>query len=493
MSIIKVEHLSFTHDASSEMLFDDVSFQIDTDWKTGLIGRNGKGKTTLLNLFMKKLDYSGTIQSNVIFDLFPFEVHHQNYLTLDLLTEIHPQVETWEIAREIKLLKMDSDDLLYRPFETLSYGEQTRVLLALLFCQKNHFLLIDEPTNHLDMEAREVLAEYLKRKSGFLLISHDRTFLDRCIDHVLAINQTQIEVMQGNFSTWKQNKDFQDQFELNENEKLKKEIGRLKKAAEKQAVWSFQVEATKNGTRVAGIKPDKGAIGAQAARVMKKAKNAEKRMNQAILQKENLLHNLDYASSLKLTVLPHHSQNLIHAQDLSLFYDDRILFERLNFELKQKECLSILGANGSGKSSLIRCILGKNCNFRGTLTIAPNLVISYVSQDTSWLKGTCHQFAIEQQIDQTLFLTILRKLDFRRELFERDFITYSEGQKKKVLIAASLTKPAHLYIWDEPLNYIDVLSRIQIEKLILSLKPTMILIEHDHSFIEAVATQTLRL
>ena len=103
--------------------------------------------------------------------------------------------------RELSYLDLE-DDVLWRPFDTLSNGEQTKVLLAALFLNEGHFLLIDEPTNHLDMKAREQVAAYLKKKKGFILVSHDRWFLDHCVDHILSLNRTNIEVQSGNFSSW---------------------------------------------------------------------------------------------------------------------------------------------------------------------------------------------------------------------------------------------------------------------------------------------------
>ena len=119
-------------------------------------------------------------------------------------------------------------EALYRPFETLSSGERTKVMLAVLFLKEHSFLLIDEPTNHLDTEARRAVSRYLNRKKGFILVSHDRVFMAECIDHVLSLNKNTIEVVQGNFTSWWDNKQRRDEFEAMENEKLKKEIGRLK-------------------------------------------------------------------------------------------------------------------------------------------------------------------------------------------------------------------------------------------------------------------------
>ena len=133
--------------------------------------------------------------------------------------EICPAAEDWELLKEVSLLDVNVE-ALYRPFETLSNGERTKVLLAALFVGSNRFLLIDEPTNHLDAEARQKIGNYLHKKKGFILVSHDRELLDACVDHILSINRGDIVVQQGNFSSWWNNKQMQDEYELAENQKL---------------------------------------------------------------------------------------------------------------------------------------------------------------------------------------------------------------------------------------------------------------------------------
>ena len=129
----------------------------------------------------------------------------------------------------------------------------------------------------------------------------------------------------------------------------------------------------------------------------------------------------------------------------------------------------------------------------GTLERASGLVISYVNQDTSHLKGSFRDYALECGIDYTLLLSLLNRLDFDKAQYEKDLSDLSDGQKKKVLIASSLLTPAHLYIWDEPLNYIDVFSRRQIEKLITEYQPTMVMVEHDLRFRDKTATRVVEL
>ena len=234
MSLIQISHLTFGYDGSYDLIFDDVSLQLDTDWKLGFTGRNGRGKTTFLKLLLGQYEYRGNITASVAFDYFPFDVAQKQRNTIEIIEEIAPECEYWQIKKELSLLEVE-EDVLWRAYCSLSNGEQTKVLLAVLFLKQNHFLLIDEPTNHLDTLGRKTVSNYLKSKKGFLLVSHDRQFLDDIIDHILSINKQNIDLQKGNFSTWQQNKQRQDVFELTENEKLKREIKTLTAAAKKNS------------------------------------------------------------------------------------------------------------------------------------------------------------------------------------------------------------------------------------------------------------------
>ena len=488
MSMIRVENLTFSYPSSYDTIFDNVTFQIDTDWKLGFVGRNGKGKTTLLNLFLGKYEYRGKIISSVQFDYFPYPVSDKKRMTEDILYEVCPLAEEWELMRELSYLDV-SADVLWRRFETLSNGEQTKVLLAALFLNENHFLLIDEPTNHLDTNAREKVAAYLKKKKGFILVSHDRRFLDGCVDHILSLNRTTIEVQSGNFSSWMENFQRQQEFETAQNERLKKDIGRLQRAAQRTSVWSDQIEASKYGNGSV----DRGYLGHKAAKMMKRSKTIEARQQQAIEQKSSLLKNAETVDTLKIYPLTYHSDLLVSFSDVSVIYDSTKVCEPVFFEIHQGERVVIDGKNGSGKSSLLKLLLNYPIEHTGTVAIGSGLIISYVPQDTSHLNGNLSKFAEKNNLDESLFKAILRKMDFERVQFGKNMEDFSGGQKKKVLIAKSLCEQAHLYVWDEPLNFIDVYSRMQIEHLIKQFAPTMLLVEHDIAFREAIATKVVKL
>ena len=179
MSLIQVSNLTFGYEGSFDNVFENASFSIDTNWRCGFIGRNGRGKTTFLNLLLGKYAYSGTISASVNFEYFPFEVENPDDTPLEIAESIMLDFEMWRLTRELNLLDADPG-LLYRPYSTLSYGERTKVLLSILFIRENSFLLIDEPTNHLDIASREWIEDALEDYEGTLIfVSHDRYFVNK--------------------------------------------------------------------------------------------------------------------------------------------------------------------------------------------------------------------------------------------------------------------------------------------------------------------------
>ena len=195
---------------------------------------------------------------------------------------------------------------------------------------------------------------------------------------------------------------------------------------------------------------------------------------------------------------------LLSVHQLTKNFGARTLFSGLDFEISQGERVFLTGSNGCGKSSLLKMIVEKAAGETlyekegrpvetGEMELASGLIVSYISQDTSFLQGSIREFVRSRELEESLYFALLRQLDLDRSQFGKNLEELSEGQKKKVLLAASLLTPAHLYIWDEPLNYIDVFSRIQIENLLLEYCPTLLAVEHDVRFQERTATRIISL
>jgi lincosamide and streptogramin A transport system ATP-binding/permease protein len=250
--------------------------------------------------------------------------------------------------------------VLQQPFGLLSGGEQVKLLLAAQFLKKHRFLLIDEPTDHLDAEGRQQVAKWLATKHGFILVSHDRSFLDGVVDHVLSINRADIELQRGNYSTWRHNRALKDGYELAQNQKLEADISRLKAAAERTGKWADKVEKSKKGGSETynrgAASVDRGYIGHKAAKMMHHSKAIERRQTREIEEKQQLLKNIEAADPLKVKSLEAPKRRFVTAGNLGLCLGGRPLFSGLSFSVDAGERVAVAGANGSGNSSLLKLV-----------------------------------------------------------------------------------------------------------------------------------------
>lgn len=521
MSTIILKDMTFYYDEFFKDVFTDVNLNLDTDWRLGLVGRNGRGKTTLLKLLNGDLEPSkGQIIKPIATEYFPYNYKRSNTKTLDVVKEnIGPyqQLErTMEeciskgddksielygevlskyekldgyiidslIEKEFRLIGL-KPELLDREFDLLSGGEKNKALIVAMFLRKNSFLLIDEPTNHLDIEGRKKLSEYLATKKGYIVISHDRTFLDGCIDHVLSINKETIYIEKGNYSSWWKNRQLQDDYELRTKKKLERQVKVLEVAAKKNRRWSFDKEKEKIG---AG---DKGAVGAQAARIMKRALNIERRTNAMLEEKKELLKNYETSKDLDIDQIQLEEDVYIDIKNLCFSYGDRNLISNLSLKIKKGDRLWIKGPNGCGKTTLLKVLCGELEGDSEKMEINLDMRISRGHQEVIWEEGFLKDLLLENGIDQDKFKNILSYFDLGDEHFERPIETFSQGEMKKIDIARAFSTENHLFVWDEPLNYMDILFRKQLEDAILEFEPTIIFVEHDVAFGNKIANRVL--
>jgi lincosamide and streptogramin A transport system ATP-binding/permease protein len=227
--------------------------------------------------------------------------------------------------------------------------------------------------------------------------------------------------------------------------------------------------------------------------MMQRAKSTEKRIEREIAYKETLMKNAEAAHDLLLRPLAYEKDVLVSAVNLAVRRGGRPVSKEVTFEIRRGDRIAVTGANGSGKTSLLKLIGGQDLVYDGEHNRSAALKISAVSQDTSHLSGALKEYAADCGCDPTVFFAMLSKLGVSSALFDGALECLSSGQKKKVLLARSLSTQAHLYIWDEPLNFIDVMSRVQIERLIADCAPTMLFTEHDALFVARTATAVLPL
>ncbi|NLI22166.1 MAG: ABC-F family ATP-binding cassette domain-containing protein [Clostridiales bacterium] len=493
MALIQITNLTFAYEGSYDDVFTGLTCRLDTGWRLGLIGRNGRGKTTLLRLLAGELDARGAVSVPLRPARFPFPIPDPTRTAMDVVRACAPEAPDWRLMLETDLLGLPAEGLA-RPFETLSRGEQTKAQLAALFAREDTYPLIDEPTNHLDLEGRALVADYLARKDGFLLVSHDRAFLNQCVDHTLALNRTTVEVRRGDFDAWERELTRKNESEQARNEQIRKDVARLTESARKQAEWSRQCEKGKYhvaASEAAAV--DRGYVGARAAALMKRSLASRARIERGIEEKKTLLRDAERVGELRLNPLVHPKRVLAEVRDAVVRYDGRAVCDPVTFTVQQGERIALTGRNGAGKSSVLRTLCGLSGALAGMVRLASGLVVSYVPQSAEHLRGGLREWIERCGVDETLFKAILRNMDFGRQQFDKAIEQYSEGQKKKLLLARSLCERAHLYLWDEPLNYIDVFSRIQLEELILDAKPTLLIVEHDRAFLTRVCTRAVPL
>jgi lincosamide and streptogramin A transport system ATP-binding/permease protein len=332
-----------------------------------------------------------------------------------------------------------------------------------------------------------VLGDYLSSKSGFITASHDRHFLDLCTDHIMSINKSDVRINKGNYTQWKTNMDIEAEFEFRKNENLRREVTSLESAAKNRRKWAGEKEKEKIGAY------DKGFIGRRAAKQMKRALQIEKRINEKLEQKKSLLKNAEDERPLKIHGTKASNDKLLSLSNVLFRIQGRTIIENFSLDVHKGDRIAIIGDNGSGKTSLLKIMMKELTPDSGIVYRPNHITVSYSRQNPLWERGLLRDLIRKENIDETKFRNIMGVMGAWGELFERPLETFSKGQIKKIELCRSFMNPADLFIWDEPLNNLDIYSREQLEAVILKFEPTMIFTEHDLTFVANTATSVVTL
>ncbi len=531
MAQIEIRNLTFYYDDFYHPVFEKLNVNLDTDWKMALVGRNGRGKSTLLKLMEGSLEPSiGEIRCSGTISYFPYTYSTEYTVAMDVIKECIGGLRTLEIRMEVLEKKMIengkesetyydllthyadlggyemesriyrevaqiglSQELLERDFTTLSGGEQTCMLIIALFLRKDAFVLLDEPTNHLDKGKKEYLKRYLKKKKGYIVASHDTVFLDAVSDHILAINKADISIEQGNYSTWRRNMELKEQFELRTRQRLMQEINQLERQSKLTRNWSdignkqkypFTSNARTNGTRA----------------YMRQAKAAEQQIRDNLEEKKQLLRNLEEEKQLSIYQEILESECLIAAESISYCYEEgtKPVFEDVTLRVYPGDKIWVRGQNGAGKTTLLKLLCGR---LQGAdIRYKENISIAYVTQEPMWKKGdvkVCLRDTLKEAEDfQTVFakfMELCKLFDLPQDFADRPPETLSSGERKKVDVARVLAGNHQVLFLDEPLNYMDVYFKMQLEQALAKEELTIIFVEHNEEFGESVANKILQL
>lgn len=247
----------------------------------------------------------------------------------------------------------------------------------------------------------------------------------------------------GDFSAYLADKTAREDNERAENKRLRSEILALEQSARRTKEWGERVEKSKN-EKTAGLKPDKGHVGAMAAKMMKRAKSTERQKERTAAEKRSLLKDAEFVGNLKLSPLPYRAETVCALSHVRVRFGEREVLSDFSLSVRRGEAVRLSGANGCGKSTVLRLLTGEIRCDAGEISRSNDLVISYLPQTLPDSPLTPARYAESLCADPALFLAILNKFDFKSELFGFPVASFSDGQKKKVALAASLSKSAHL-------------------------------------------------
>ena len=511
--LLSCQNIEFSY--ISEKILKNVSFHVNEGEQTAIVGVNGAGKTTLFkvltgeltpdsgDIFLKNgtsigylsqtVDYSS---HNTVYD----ELHSadQALLTLDTtiktyeqhmahstpdektIHDYHKAIEDFEsmdgysyesrIKGILKGLGFPESSWSQN-VSTLSGGQKTRLALGRLLLIQPDLLFLDEPTNHLDLEAIRWLENYLNNYKGTLLIiSHDRYFLDRIVHKIVDIELGKASVYQGNYTAFVQKKEFDQYIATKHYEEQQAEIKR-QEAIIKQ-LRSFKQE-----------------------KFIKRAVSREK----ALEKIDPLDKPIDLQDNMRLALNPKRESGMdvLQLKDLSLGYDNVPLFSDANLNIYKGERISLIGKNGTGKSSLLKLLLGDLKPIGGSAKIGQSVEIAYYDQEHTTLNES---LTLVEEIAEDFPTMEMRKIRnlLASFLFTGDDVfkqvgTLSGGEKGRLSLAKLMLAKGNFLLLDEPTNHLDMISKEVLEKALRHYTGTILFISHDRYFINRVATKVWEL
>ena len=492
-------------------ILDGLTFQVDSGERVGLLGKNGCGKTTLLRILTGQLDWD---EGEVVLApdkrvglISQIPVYPAGYTVEDVLdTAFRPLREMEEEMEQLAArMERGEDPALLRRydqltaafeagggydtdtrknkvcsglqigpgmreqlFDRLSGGEKTRVNLGRLILEDTDILLLDEPTNHLDLKATEWLEEYLDKFKGTVLaVSHDRWFLDRVVDRVIEIQEGKAEFYSGNYSFYVVEKERRYQEKLKQYEKEQAKIQQLEKAAEQLRIWAYSGN-------------DK---------IFKRAQSMEKRIER---MRTTDRPTRERKMEVRFWEREFRGDEVLTIKGLSKSFGQRALFSGVDLEVVGGERIALLGDNGTGKSTLIKILMGEEGPDEGKIRMGPTVKIGYLPQiihfdhpERSLLDTMLYELDCTAQTARNR----LASFKFRGEDVFKPVSALSGGEQSRLRLCMLMDEKINLLILDEPTNHLDIQSREWIEEAVEEYEGNLLFVSHDRYFIDRFATR----
>ena len=507
---ISVRDLTKAFEVNNNIL-DGLTFQVQHGERVGILGRNGTGKTTLFRLMVGELtEDKGEIdiaRGKRLGLVSQIPRYPAGYTVEDVLATAEERLNAMQ-ARMRKLeelmavssdraLLSEYDELLSRfemlggydaevrrskvangldippamrgqLFDSLSGGEKTRVNLARLILEDTDILLLDEPTNHLDMHATEWLEDYLLHFKGTVLaISHDRWFLDKVAQRIIEIVNGKAEFYNGNYTFYAEEKQRRYEELRRQYEKNQKEIAHLQKAADDLHLWAFM----------------------GADKLHKRAFSMEKRI--ARLQTAEKPRE-DKKLSVRFRQKEFFGDEVLVLEDVAKSYGEKKLFSGIDELIEPGERIVLIGDNGTGKSTLLRCITGEETPDRGWIHLGPAVKSAYLPQLVRFddpLRNMVDTMLWEAKCDPQTARNRLAAFGFRGEDVFKTVSVLSGGEQSRLRLCILMRDDINFLMLDEPTNHLDLLSREWMEDALMDYSEALLFVSHDRWFIEKFATR----
>jgi len=507
--MIRLENISKAYPDGE--LFSHVNIALKKGMRVGLVGPNGSGKTTLLRLMLgDESPDSGYIQKDKLISIGYLAqdiIIGSNLSIIEEVLSAYPEVRKIEgeilklsnaIANEPENMKLVnklgeeqnrfealggwtleekakkilsglgfSEEKMVQPMEVFSGGWRMRVALASILLQQPDILFLDEPTNHLDLEATIWLESFLADwKGSIVMISHDRAFLDRSVNHILEIDLKKITLYHGNYSKYEQDKELRKDLHRNAYRNQQKQIKDTERFIER-----FRYKNTK------------------ATQVQSRVKMLEKM--------EKIEEPIEDNSSVKI-VLPQSSRpplKLVSCQNVTKHYENVEVFNEMNLIVERGQKIGLVGHNGAGKSTLLKMLAGVESVTSGAVRICSGVDSVYYAQHQLEIldpDNTVYDSIqyVNPGLSETEIRTYLGSFMFNGDEIEKYIKVLSGGEKARVAMARILIQPVHLLLLDEPTNHLDMVTRNVVEMALANFKGSIICISHDRHFLNTVTNLT---
>jgi ATPase subunit of ABC transporter with duplicated ATPase domains len=513
--MIEIGVSNLTKAYGADIIFENVTFDVKSKDRIGLLGRNGTGKTTLMKIMAGLEDYqAGQVSKRkglTIGYLEQIPNYEDDNTVLDVLNEAFRglnelKLQMEELEKSFDSLKGDelkaainkyssihdiyelsggysikeklnrilfgleiSEDMQKRRFNQLSGGEKTRVILGKILLEEPELLLLDEPSNHLDIKSIEWLEEYLSSYDGtMVIVSHDRYFLDRIVNRIIELDSDGVDIYIGNYSKYVAEKELRFILAMKEYENQQRKIKKMEEQIQRYRIWGEMRDSDK---------------------MYKRAKELEKRLEKIDRIKKPVVDKK--SADFRLKGIERTGNEVIKVSNIKKSFGSKELFKDASFTLFYKDSMCILGENGTGKSTILKIILNEISPDEGEVKIGFKVKIGYLPQEVSFDKediSIVDYFSYHYGISFGEARRELAKILFTGDDVYRHINTLSGGEKSRLKIGMLIYEKVNTLILDEPTNHLDIESREVLEESLINYEGSLLFVSHDRYFTDKIAT-----